>query len=143
MRRPWAVPLALILTLLAGCSSPEGDSPRSGTTASPSPTTVAATSGTSTTDVPTASAHGHGFLDGPPPNAGPVHAAGGPGPSGDGNIMTVYAWQRVQRPGRAAAGAWWAGDVKVCITPDFGDGSTARRGTSGPSFRAELADDRP
>jgi hypothetical protein len=53
--------------------------------------------------------------------------------------MTVYSWQRVRRPGRPADGAWWAGDVRFCITPDFGNDplpiSVVRAG-----FRVELAD---
>ncbi len=142
MRRPWAVPLALFLTLLAGCSSPEGDSARSGTTASPSATTVAATSGAPTTDVPTVEAPtATASSTGPPPNAGPVHQLGDRARLVTGSTATVFAWRPVQRPGRAAAGAWWAADVKVCLTRSFGDGFHEPVGNFRSQFRAELADD--
>ena len=56
------------------------------------------------------------------------------------STVTVYSWRRVRRPGSPAAGAWWAADVRVCITPDLGFKEPVTNVLS--QFRVELPDGR-
>ena len=127
MRLRTVAPAAILVALLAGCSSPGGDPPRAGAGNSPP--------ASSTTASPAAESPS------PPPNSGPVHTLGDSVRLPTRSTATVYSWQRVRRPGPAATGAWWAADVKFCMGPDIGDFkepvSNIRSG-----FRAELPDGR-
>ena len=56
--------------------------------------------------------------------------------------MTVFSWQQVRRPGRPAAGAWWAADVEFCLTRTFGDHFEESIGNIRSDLLAELSDGR-
>lgn len=125
LRRVAAV--AIWIALLAGCSSPGGDSPRAGAgNSSPASSTAASPAAESTS---------------PAPNSGPVHTLGDSVRLPTRSTATVYSWQRVRRPGAPAAGAWWAADVRFCITPDIGDVKVSVSAI-GSQFRVELPDGR-
>jgi hypothetical protein len=55
--------------------------------------------------------------------------------------MTVFSWQRAKRPGKPADGAWWAADVKFCVTKSFGDLDEPASNLLS-QFRVELVDGR-
>lgn len=124
MRAGWVASMAVLPTLLAGCTSSGGDDPRaeapSSAASSAASSAVAATASASanpTSQAPSPAASSSG----PPPNSGPVRRLGQRTRLATGSTMTVFAWQRVARPGRPAAGTWWAADVGVCLTKVFKD----------------------
>lgn len=133
MRPRWWALTAVIITLFSGCASPEGDQPRAeAPTSSSAGSTLPPPAPSSSTATPT----------GPPPNSGPVHSLGDPVRMVTGSTMTVFSWQQVQRPGRAAAGSWWAADVRFCLSRNLGGFQDPVENIRS-EFRAELADGSP
>ena len=133
MRPRWLALTAVILTLFSGCASPEGDQPRAA-----APTSSSAGS----TLPPSAASSSAATPSGPPPNSGPIHSLGDRARLVTGSKMTVFSWQKVQRPGPPAAGLWWAADVRFCLTRDLGDFQDPVENIRS-QFRAELADGSP
>jgi hypothetical protein len=138
-----AVSVAIFLTLLAGCDSPEGKSARAGASSSPTspstalstaPSTAPSTAGPSAEPSPAAESTG------PPPTSGPVHRLGDRARLVTGSRMTVFSWQRVRRPGSPAAGTWWAADVAFCLTRSLGDHFEEPIGNIRSDLRVELSE---
>ena len=134
MRLLWAVSPTLFLTLLAGCSSsPEREPSR----AEPAP----AVTPVSTPPSPSTSPSPAAESTGPPPTTGPVHQLGDRVRLVTGSDMTVFSWHRARRPGPPGVGAWWAGDVKFCVSPQLSGEEPI--GNLRSQFRAELPDGSP
>jgi hypothetical protein len=138
--RPPPVSLALLvasLALVTACGGSSDDEParaQTTTAASPSPSVAPSEAMSSATPSPVAESSG------PPPTTGRVHDMGDRVRIVTGSTMTVFSWQRERRPGPAASGAWWAADVKVCLTRSLGDAFEDPVEHVRSVFRVELAD---
>jgi hypothetical protein len=150
MRTRWAAPALLLL--LAGCGSSEGDLPQAETpestlAASTVPASSAPASAVPASDVPASDVPSSAVASpaaestGPPPTTGPVHHVGDRVRLTTGSVMTVFTWHRAaQRPGPAAAGAWWAADIEFCLTRVFGSDFREPIGNIRSQLRVEVAD---
>jgi hypothetical protein len=138
--RPPPVSLAMLVASLAlvtacgGTSDDEPARPQTSTAASPSPSATPSEATSSATPSPVAESSGA------PPTSGRVHDLGDRVRVVTGSTMTVFSWHRERRPGPAARGAWWAGDVKVCLTRSFGDDFEDPVEAVRSVFRVELED---